>query len=148
MSEHSRTTLGRAIMLESEEERSFREVCRRFAENEIAPLIEEAETSGVYPRGLRKKAGDAGLLGLTAPEESGGAGAPTAALSLPSGHSGRLSSKPPARSRLSRTMSASHCCLLWSSSASSSRNARCPQYSRMAFCDRCSPCSASRIRPT
>lgn len=63
-------------MLENEEERSFREVCRRFAENEIAPLIEEAEKSGVYPRDLRKKAGDAGLLGLTAPEEYGGAGAP------------------------------------------------------------------------
>ncbi|MCP5370932.1 MAG: acyl-CoA dehydrogenase family protein [Hyphomicrobiales bacterium] len=63
-------------MLESEEETQFRDVCRRFAAKEIAPRIDAAERTGVYPRELRKIAGKAGLLGITAPEEFGGAGAP------------------------------------------------------------------------
>lgn len=60
-------------MIENEEQRNFRDVCRRFAEQEIAPLVDSAEASGVYPRELRKKAGEVGLLGLTVPEEFGGA---------------------------------------------------------------------------
>ncbi len=62
-------------MLENEEQRAFRDMCRRFAEKEIAPLVTQAESSGVYPRELIKKAAEIGLLGLTAPEEHGGAGA-------------------------------------------------------------------------
>jgi len=62
-------------MLETEEQAEFRMTCRRFAEKEIAPLVESAEKSGVYPRGLREKAGEAGLLAITARPEFGGAGA-------------------------------------------------------------------------
>lgn len=62
-------------MLESEQETSFRDTCRRFAEREIRPLIDEAERTGKYPRDLLKKAGAAGLLAVTASEAHGGAGA-------------------------------------------------------------------------
>ncbi len=63
-------------MIENEEQQAFRDVCRRFAEQEIAPLVDAAEANGVFPRELYGKAAAAGLLGLTAPEIHGGAGAP------------------------------------------------------------------------
>ncbi len=59
----------------SEEHQSFRAMCRDFAEREIAPLIDEAERTGVYPRQLRQRAADAGLTGLSTPVEFGGSGA-------------------------------------------------------------------------
>lgn len=62
-------------MLETEQESAFRETCRRFAEREIRPLIDEAERTGKYPRQLLAKAGAEGLLAVTAAEEHGGAGA-------------------------------------------------------------------------
>jgi len=63
------------MLLESEQEASFRETCRRFAEREIRPLIDKAEQSGKYPKALLKKAAESGLLAVTAAEEHGGAGA-------------------------------------------------------------------------
>lgn len=57
------------------EHASFRAMCRDFAEREIAPLVDEAERSGVYPRELRRRAADAGLSGLSTPVEFGGSGA-------------------------------------------------------------------------
>lgn len=62
-------------MHETEEQSQFRDVCRRFAETEMAPLVEAAEASGRYPMALRRKAGNAGLLGITASTEHGGSGA-------------------------------------------------------------------------
>jgi acyl-CoA dehydrogenase len=59
----------------SSEHTAFRATCREFAEREIAPLVEDAERSGVYPRQLRKRAAAAGLTGLSLPESFGGAGA-------------------------------------------------------------------------
>ncbi|MGE0154962.1 MAG: acyl-CoA dehydrogenase family protein, partial [Reyranellaceae bacterium] len=61
------------MLLETEQEASFRDTCRRFAEREIRPLIEAAEQSGKYPKELLKKAAAAGLLAVTAAEEHGGA---------------------------------------------------------------------------
>lgn len=63
------------MLLETEQEASFRDTCRRFAEREIRPLIDTAEASGKFPRELLKKAGAAGLLAVMAAEEHGGAGA-------------------------------------------------------------------------
>ncbi len=57
------------------EHAAFRETCRRFAEQEIAPRVTKAEATGVYPLDLRLRAGEAGLLRVTAPEKHGGAGA-------------------------------------------------------------------------
>src|SRR3982751_2988682 len=48
---------------------------RRFIENEIAPHHAAWESSGVVARDLWLKAGAAGLLCCTVPEEYGGAGA-------------------------------------------------------------------------
>ncbi len=62
-------------MIETEEHLAFRDSCRRFAEQEIAPLVDEAERTGKYPKELRRKAGREGFLSVTAKPEYGGAGA-------------------------------------------------------------------------
>ncbi len=61
-------------MIENEEVRGFRDVCRRFAETEIEPLVTHAEATGIYPRELISKAAQNGFLGLTVPEKFGGGG--------------------------------------------------------------------------
>jgi alkylation response protein AidB-like acyl-CoA dehydrogenase len=58
----------------SEEQEMVRQTARSFAENELAPLIEEAEETETFPRQLFKAAGDVGLLGITYPTEVGGQG--------------------------------------------------------------------------
>lgn len=54
----------------------------RFAQKEIAPIIEEDEANGHFRRELFTKAGDAGLLGITVDPEFGGAGLGTLEYSL------------------------------------------------------------------
>ncbi len=54
----------------------FRESVRRFIDQEINPYVDEWEEARIFPaHELFKKAGDLGLLGLSYPEEYGGAGA-------------------------------------------------------------------------
>lgn len=53
----------------------FRQSVRDFSQREIAPLIEESERTGKYPKQLLKRAAEAGLTGLMVPEEFGGSGA-------------------------------------------------------------------------
>lgn len=50
----------------------FRRMVRRFAEQEIAPRVNEWEEAGSFPRSLYEKAGALGLLGLGFPAEYGG----------------------------------------------------------------------------
>jgi len=52
----------------------FREVCRRFAEAEIAPNAERWEEAGCFDRDLYYKAAEAGVLAPTFPEVYGGGG--------------------------------------------------------------------------
>ena len=59
----------------NEDHEAFRDTVRRFIENEIAPHHAKWEDSGVVPRYLWLKAGAAGLLCCTVPEQYGGAGA-------------------------------------------------------------------------
>jgi len=59
----------------SEEQKLFRETFRRFAEKEVAPLVEEAEEKEEYPRWMFKRMADLGFLGISYPEKYGGAGA-------------------------------------------------------------------------
>ncbi|PWJ18093.1 acyl-CoA dehydrogenase [Jannaschia seohaensis] len=59
----------------SEEERMLRDAARTFAETELAPIVREAYAKETSNPGLFKKMGDAGLLGVTIPEEYGGLGA-------------------------------------------------------------------------
>ncbi|MDB5871649.1 MAG: acyl-CoA dehydrogenase [Ramlibacter sp.] len=57
------------------EHETFRDTVRRFVEREIAPNHAQWERDGVVPRELWLKAGAAGMLCCTIPEEYGGLGA-------------------------------------------------------------------------
>lgn len=59
----------------SEEHDAFRDMVRKFIENEIAPYHAAWESEGIVPRELWRKAGAAGMLCCTIPEAYGGAGA-------------------------------------------------------------------------
>ena len=52
----------------------LRESVRSFARQEILPLAETIDLSNEFPQHLWKKLGDIGLLGITVPEQYGGAG--------------------------------------------------------------------------
>ena len=54
---------------------AFRDAARRFFEREVAPQHQEWEKTGVAPRSVWHKAGAAGLLCTTMPEEYGGSDA-------------------------------------------------------------------------
>jgi isovaleryl-CoA dehydrogenase len=57
-----------------EEIDALREAVRRFAQERIAPLAAEIDRSNDFPAHLWREMGDLGLLGVTVPEELGGAG--------------------------------------------------------------------------
>lgn len=59
----------------NEDHEAFRSMVRRFIDNEIAPYHAQWEESGVVPRELWLKAGAAGMLCCTVPEQYGGVGA-------------------------------------------------------------------------
>ena len=59
----------------NEDHEAFRDTVRRFIEQEIAPHHAAWEEAGRVPRELWLKAGAAGLLCWTVPEQYGGAGA-------------------------------------------------------------------------
>ncbi|MGK5090232.1 acyl-CoA dehydrogenase family protein, partial [Bdellovibrionota bacterium FG-2] len=52
----------------------LRELTRKFAQKELAPLIEEDEHNETFRPEVIKKLGDLGLTGIPTPEEYGGAG--------------------------------------------------------------------------
>ncbi len=58
----------------SAEHEAFRRSVREFAEAEIAPHAAEWDRKHHFPSDVVQKMGALGLLGLTAPEEYGGAG--------------------------------------------------------------------------
>ncbi|PYF07511.1 acyl-CoA dehydrogenase [Ureibacillus chungkukjangi] len=57
----------------TEEQMMMREMVRQFAESEITPFIDKME-QGEFPHDILKKMGELGLMGITVPEEYGGAG--------------------------------------------------------------------------
>ncbi|TFL19748.1 acyl-CoA dehydrogenase [Jannaschia formosa] len=57
-----------------EEERMLRDAARSFAESELAPIVRDAYAQETSNPGLFRKMGEAGLLGVTIPEEYGGLG--------------------------------------------------------------------------
>ena len=59
----------------NQDHEAFRSMVRRFIEKEIAPYHAKWEEAGVVPRELWRKAGAAGMLCCTVPEQYGGAGA-------------------------------------------------------------------------
>lgn len=57
----------------TEEQEMMRNVVREFARTEIAPFVERMER-GEFPRPILSKMAELGLMGITVPEEYGGAG--------------------------------------------------------------------------
>ncbi|WP_027408053.1 acyl-CoA dehydrogenase [Anoxybacteroides tepidamans] len=57
----------------TEEQEMMRKMVKEFAETEIAPFVEHME-QGEFPRPILKKMAELGLMGITIPEEYGGAG--------------------------------------------------------------------------
>lgn len=58
----------------SEEEKQISELCRDFAQNELAPFAEKHDTDETFNLDAFKKMGELGVLGITADPEYGGAG--------------------------------------------------------------------------
>lgn len=58
----------------SEEHNQLRDTVRRHCEEELAPLVREADEKEQFPPGLFKRWGELGLLGARYPEADGGAG--------------------------------------------------------------------------
>ncbi len=58
----------------TEEHEQFRAAVRTFVEREVTPHIDEWETAGVVSNDVWKRAGEAGFLGMAAPEHLGGGG--------------------------------------------------------------------------
>ena len=58
----------------SQEHDMFRDQVRRFVETEVLPFLDEWDEQGVVSRGVWEKAGAAGMLCPTVPEEYGGVG--------------------------------------------------------------------------
>ena len=57
-----------------EDHDAFREVCRSFFANEVAPYHDQWEEDGQISRECWLKAGELGMLGVMTPEEYGGLG--------------------------------------------------------------------------
>jgi acyl-CoA dehydrogenase len=51
-----------------------RQTVRKFVEREIKPYVETWEEQGEFPREIYRKAGEAGILGISYPEAYGGSG--------------------------------------------------------------------------
>ena len=62
------TQIGTRRIFEHEHDQ-YRELCRRFYEEEVIPYHDEWEKDGQVPRELWRKAGENGLLCVTVPEE-------------------------------------------------------------------------------
>jgi alkylation response protein AidB-like acyl-CoA dehydrogenase len=56
------------------EQEALRRTVRRFAETELAPLVQEAEETERFPEQLFRRFGELGLVGVRYPAEDGGAG--------------------------------------------------------------------------
>lgn len=66
----------------TEDQRSARDLARRFATERVAPRAAEIDRDDEFPRFLYQEMAELGLLGLTTPEEYGGAGADDLSMSL------------------------------------------------------------------
>ena len=53
---------------------ALREMVHRFAQDRLKPMAAEIDQTNAFPNALWKEFGDLGLLGVTVPEEFGGAG--------------------------------------------------------------------------
>jgi len=58
----------------NEDHENYRQMLRKFIEKEVVPVHEQWEADGHPPRNFYRRLGDIGVLGITIPEEYGGAG--------------------------------------------------------------------------
>lgn len=58
----------------TEEQEMMRKMVRDFANEQIAPYVEEMEENDTFPKAIVKKMGELGLMGIPITEEYGGAG--------------------------------------------------------------------------
>ncbi|MEM7009185.1 MAG: acyl-CoA dehydrogenase family protein [Thermodesulfobacteriota bacterium] len=56
----------------TDEQQMFKDTIRDFGENEISPLVEDAENNEKFPVEIFPKLGEMGFLGISFPEEYGG----------------------------------------------------------------------------
>jgi alkylation response protein AidB-like acyl-CoA dehydrogenase len=66
----------------SPEHEAVRDLARRFAVEKVAPVAEELDREKRFPYELVAELGELGLMGMTVPEEYGGAGADTVSYAL------------------------------------------------------------------
>ena len=67
--------------LDSEHE-LVRKTVREFAEQRVAPVAEELDRESRFPYELVAELGELGLMGMTIPEQYGGAGADTVSYAI------------------------------------------------------------------
>jgi len=56
------------------EQKLFQKTIREFCEKEIKPIANKIDKEEYFPKGLYKKMGQMGLMGMTVPQKYGGAG--------------------------------------------------------------------------
>ncbi len=61
----------------TEAQRMFQETAQHFADKEIAPIAQQVDERGEFPRETIRRLGELGFMGITVPEAYGGAGADT-----------------------------------------------------------------------
>src|ERR1700737_4187688 len=66
----------------SDEQKAIQDLCREFAQNEVAPQAQRNDAEERFPIELVRKMAELGLMGLPFPEKYGGAGADTVSYAL------------------------------------------------------------------
>ncbi|MGE3318918.1 MAG: acyl-CoA dehydrogenase family protein [Candidatus Berkiella sp.] len=66
----------------TQEEKLIRDSTRRFVDDEVLPIIADSYEKAIFPKELIKKVANLGLLGMTLPENYGGANASSVAYGL------------------------------------------------------------------
>ena len=65
-----------------QEHELVRSTVREFAQDRVAPVAEELDREGRFPYDLVAELGELGLMGMTIPEDLGGAGADTVSYAI------------------------------------------------------------------
>jgi butyryl-CoA dehydrogenase len=66
----------------SDEQKMLQEEVRRFAEQVVKPIAKETDAKGIFPKDAIRQAGEMGLMGVSVPEEYGGAAMDTVSYCL------------------------------------------------------------------
>lgn len=63
--------------LYGQQHEDFRQLVRKFLQDEVVPVYTDWEDDGLVPRSFFERLGELGVMGLTIPEQYGGAGEPS-----------------------------------------------------------------------